>query len=161
MIFVPPREKEHDEEKEERRENSRRAPVPQNSRRPPTPRQKLPPPDSTYFEIGHEVAKTLRFDPRKRQQKDRASAASKPRSLPTARTPRPRPAAAVKTTALPSTVVDQPVTITIGGVSLVIPDFGLESANPGQPSNPGQEQPWWWRWDERVGRSRPVHALYN
>merc|ERR1712223_36491 len=138
VIFVPPREKQDDEEKEERRENSRRAPAPQSSRRPPIPRQKLPPPDSTYFEIGHEVAKTLRFDPRKRQQKDRASAASKPRSAPTARTPRPRPAAAVKTTALPSTVVDQPVTITIGGVSLVIPDFGLESANPGQPSNPSR-----------------------
>jgi len=135
VIFVPPREEQDDEEKEERRENSRRAPVPQSSRRPPTPRQKLPPPDSTYFEIGHEVAKTLKFDPRKRQQKDRAS---KPRSPPTARTPRPRPAAAVKTTALPSTVVDQPVTITIGGVSLVIPDFGLESANPGQPSNPSR-----------------------
>ena len=138
MIFVPPREEQYDEKKEERRENSRRAPAPQSSRRPPTPRQKLPPPDSTYFEIGHEVAKTLRFDPRKRQQKDRASAASKPRSPPTARTPRPRPAAAVKTTTLPSTVVDQPVTITIGGVSLVIPDFGLESANPSQPLNPSR-----------------------
>merc|ERR1712066_597210 len=137
VIFVPPREEEHDE-KEKRRENSRRPPTSQSSRRQPTPRQKLPPPDSTYFEIGHEVAKTLRFDPRKRQQKDRASAASKPRSPPTARTPRPRPAAAVKTTTLPSTVVDQPVTITIGGVSLVIPDFGLESANPGQPSNPSR-----------------------
>merc|ERR1712223_12145 len=135
VIFVPPREEQDDDEKEERRENSRRAPVPQSSRRPPTPRQKLPPPDSTYFEIGHEVAKTLKFDPRKRQQKDRAS---KPRSPPTARTARPRPAAAFKTTTLPSTVVDQPVTITIGGVSLVIPDFGLKSANPGQPSNPSR-----------------------
>merc|ERR1712038_1466760 len=147
VIFVPPREEQDNEEKEERRQNSRRAPVPQSSRRPPTPqssrrpptpRQKLPPPDTTYFEIGHQVAKTLRFDPRKRQQKDQASAASKPRSPPTARTPRPRPAAAVRTTELPSTVVDQPVTITIGGVSLVIPDFGLESANPGQGSNPSR-----------------------
>ena len=80
--------------------------------------------------MGREVGKRLRFDPRKRQQKDRASV-EKNRTPPTARAIRPRPPVITPPTESPH-VREQPVTITIGGVSLVIPDFGLEPATPAQ-----------------------------
>ena len=82
--------------------------------------------------MGREVGKRLRFDPRKRQHKDRASSAvAKTQTPPTARTIRPSPAVNPSPTE-PPTVREQPVTIVIGGVSLVIPDFGLEPATPAQ-----------------------------
>merc|ERR1711936_815119 len=115
VIFVQPREEEEEEE---------------SNRRIPSPRQRLPPPEETYFEMGREVGKRLRFDPRKRQQKDRASV-EKNRTPPTARAIRPRPPVITPPTESPH-VREQPVTITIGGVSLVIPDFGLEPATPAQ-----------------------------
>jgi len=121
VIFVPPREEEDEDEEEENEIESARK----------TPRQRLPTPDTTYFEMGREVGKRLRFDPRKRQQKDRASAVAK--TPPTARTIRPRPVIKPAPTK-PPTTREQPVTITIGGVSIVIPDFGLE-----QPATSAQK----------------------
>merc|ERR1711953_200225 len=118
VIFVQPREEEEEEEEEE------------SNRRIPSPRQRLSPPEETYFEMGREVGKRLRFDPRKRQQKDRASV-EKNRTPPTARAIRPRPPVITPPTESPH-VREQPVTITIGGVSLVIPDFGLEPATSAQ-----------------------------
>merc|ERR1711990_1150770 len=119
VIFVPPRE--DDEEEEEERESPRK-----------TPRKRLPPSEATYFEMGREVGKRLRIDPRQRQQKERASVA-KTRSPPTARSIRPpvNPSPTESPKAR-----EQPVTITIGGVSLVIPDFGLEPATSAQKPNP-------------------------
>merc|ERR1711953_803770 len=102
----------------------------ESNRRIPSPRQRLSPPEETYFEMGREVGKRLRFDPRKRQQKDRASV-EKNRTPPTARAIRPRPPVITPPTESPH-VREQPVTITIGGVSLVIPDFGLEPATSAQ-----------------------------
>merc|ERR1711990_390619 len=115
VIFVPPRE--DDEEEEEERESPRK-----------TPRKRLPPSEATYFEMGREVGKRLRIDPRQRQQKERASVA-KTRIPPTARSIRPpvNPSPTESPKAR-----EQPVTITIGGVSLVIPDFGLEPATSAQ-----------------------------
>merc|ERR1712243_348531 len=116
VIFVPPREEDEDEKNEDEKEKTPRS-------------QRLPPPEAPYFEMGREVVgKRLRFDPRKRQQKDRAVA--KTRTPPTARTIRPAPSAPTK----PPTTREQPVTIVIGGVSLIIPDFGLE-----QPATSAQK----------------------
>merc|ERR1712212_774056 len=119
VIFVPPRE--DDEEEEEERESARK-----------TPRQRLPPSGATYFEMGREVGKRLRIDPRQRQQKERASVA-KTRTPPTARSIRPpvNPSPTESPKAR-----EQPVTITIGGVSLVIPDFGLQPATSAQKPSP-------------------------
>jgi len=123
VIFVPPREDE--DEDEEGRETAQK-----------TPRgQRLPPPEATYFEMGREVGKRLRFDPRKRQHKDRASAVAKTQTPPTARSIRPRPAVNPSPTK-PPTAREPPVTIVIGGVSLVIPDFGLEPATSAQKPSP-------------------------
>ena len=124
MIFVPPREEEDEDEEENEIESARK-----------TPRQRLPNPDATYFEMGREIGKRLRFDPRKRQQKDRASSVAKTRTPPTARTIRPRPVIKPAPTK-PPTAREQPVTITIGGVSIVIPDFGLEPATSAQKPSP-------------------------
>jgi len=140
VFFVAPRDEEEDEEEGKERESARKT--------PPRQSQRLPPPEATYFEMGREIGKRLRFDPRKRQQKDRASevaktqqkdrassvaktqqkvrtssAVAKTQTPPTARTIGPRPA---KFPTKPPTAREQPVPITIGGVSIVIPDFGLK-----------------------------------
>jgi len=121
VIFVPPREEDEVEEEEER-ESGRK-----------TPRQRLPPSEATYFEMGREVGKRLRFD--RRRQKERASVA-KTRTPPTARSIiRPSPPVNPSPTE-PPRAREQPVTITIGGVSLVIPDFGLEPATSAQKPSP-------------------------
>jgi len=141
VIFVPPREEEGDEEEGNEIESARKT--------PPRQSQRLPPPEATYFEMGREIGKRLRFDPRKRQQKDRASSAvaktqqkdrvsavAKTRTPPTVRTVRPRPAVNPSPTK-PPTAREQPVTITIGGVSIVIPDFGLKE----QPASTSAQKP--------------------
>merc|ERR1712158_193902 len=139
VIFVPPRVEDEDED-EEGRETAQKSPR----------GQRLPPPEATYFEMGREVGKRLRFDPRKRQHKDRASAVAKTQTPPTARTIRPRPAVSPSPTK-PPTAREQPVTIVIGGVSLVIPDFGLEPATSAQkPSLKPSQRP-----GARTRRPRP------
>jgi len=140
VIFVPPREEDEDDEgkDEERRQSAQKTP------------RRLPAPDATYFEMGREVGKRLRFDPRKRQHKDRAASVAKTQTPPTVRTIRPRPAVNPSPTK-PPTAREQPVTIVIGGVSLVIPDFGLEPATSAQKPSPKPSR----RPGARTRRPRP------